>query len=267
MSTHDSGILPFRGRRLARLNLIAKQAPRNRKRIAIAKRARLRRSAIEKQDRLGRIARFAETQRTCRRWISLGETLDWLTERSVIRAGRPNSEEPTAYRFMTALLNALFTHRFSSKIGENWAPRVFMLDASQKLGRLGFGDIAAAADTTMYRDPHIARAFVSCLWVRREDLLSVFNERGWEVPAWLSTVPAKAKTTSRSTATKRIAEAEILPMFEKWRRQQPTGYIPTRDEDIEHMRQYGVSRERVRELRKSFPSRERGEKKCSRTDP
>jgi hypothetical protein len=60
---------------------------------------------------------------------------------------------------------------------------------------------------------------------------------------------------------RRLAEAKIEPEFRRWREQQPDGYIPTEAEDIAHMKQLGVGRDTVRELRKKFPTRERGQKK------
>jgi hypothetical protein len=59
----------------------------------------------------------------------------------------------------------------------------------------------------------------------------------------------------------RLAEAKIEPEFKRWREQQPEGYLPTAAEDIAHMKQLGVGRDTVRELRKKFPTRERGQKK------
>lgn len=60
---------------------------------------------------------------------------------------------------------------------------------------------------------------------------------------------------------RRLPEAKIEPEFKSWREQQPEGYIPTAAEDIAHMKQLGVGRDRVRQLRRNFPTRERGQKK------
>jgi hypothetical protein len=81
--------------------------------------------------------------------------------------------------------------------------------------------------------------------------------------------PKPAATTSAAApppeepakAPRRLAEAKIKPAFRHWREQQPEGYIPTEDEDIAHMKQLGVGRDKVRQLRKGFPTRGRGEKK------
>ena len=59
----------------------------------------------------------------------------------------------------------------------------------------------------------------------------------------------------------RIAEADIEPAFARWRAEHQPGNIPTVDEDIAYMKTLGVSRERVRKLRKNFESRKRGERK------
>jgi hypothetical protein len=60
---------------------------------------------------------------------------------------------------------------------------------------------------------------------------------------------------------RRLAAAKIEPEFRRWREQQSEGYIPTEAEDIAHMKQLGVGRDTVRELRKKFPTRERGQKR------
>jgi hypothetical protein len=60
---------------------------------------------------------------------------------------------------------------------------------------------------------------------------------------------------------RRLAEAKIEPEFDRWRKQQAEGYIPTAAEDIAHMKKLGVGRDTVRQLRKKFRTRKRGEKK------
>jgi hypothetical protein len=64
-------------------------------------------------------------------------------------------------------------------------------------------------------------------------------------------------------ASRRLAEAKIEPTFRRCREQQPEGYIPTEDEDIAHMKQLEVGRDKVRALRKNFPTQGRGEKRSS----
>ena len=59
----------------------------------------------------------------------------------------------------------------------------------------------------------------------------------------------------------RLAEAKIEPEFRRWREQHPSGYIPTESEDAAHMKQLGVGRDKVRELREKYPRRRRGQKK------
>jgi hypothetical protein len=62
----------------------------------------------------------------------------------------------------------------------------------------------------------------------------------------------------------RLAEAKIEPEFRRWREQHPSGYIPTESEDTAHMKQFGVGRDKVRELRKKYPGRLRGQKKSDK---
>ncbi|HEU4804816.1 MAG TPA: hypothetical protein VFS91_03245 [Nitrobacter sp.] len=72
---------------------------------------------------------------------------------------------------------------------------------------------------------------------------------------------AATQSENQTKPQRRPAEAKIEPEFRRWREQQLEGYIPTEAEDIAHMKQLGVGRDTVRELRKKFPTRERGEKK------
>jgi hypothetical protein len=58
-----------------------------------------------------------------------------------------------------------------------------------------------------------------------------------------------------------IFRTEIEEKFQTWRKNFKTGQLPTHDQDVEHMKQFGVSRDRVRELRKKFPRRPRGRSK------
>ena len=105
-----------------------------------------------------------------------------------------------------------------------------------------------------------------------EEFFGWVSTRGFEVPKfWKRT--AKASQTSPQgegpsnnspsspKPQRRLAEANIEHEFKSWREGQPDGYIPTATEDIAHMRQLGVSRERVRDLRKKLPRRKRGQKR------
>jgi hypothetical protein len=108
-------------------------------------------------------------------------------------------------------------------------------------------------------DPH------QWIFVTRESLMScapgvfVENEQGSKS---LATPPVTAPPPEDQTKPqRRLAAANIEPEFRRWRERQPNGYIPTEAEDIAHMKQLGVGRDRVRELRRDFPTRERGQKR------
>ena len=58
----------------------------------------------------------------------------------------------------------------------------------------------------------------------------------------------------------RIAEAKIESTFQEWRLSHADSYIPTHDEDVAHMKQFGVARDKVRGLIKKFGGRKRGQK-------
>jgi hypothetical protein len=104
------------------------------------------------------------------------------------------------------------------------------------------------------------------IFVTRESLMScapgAFTENE-QASRSVATAPAATSPEDPANAPRRLAEAKIEPAFRQWREQQADGYIPTEAEDIAHMKQLGVGRDTVRELRKKFPTRERGQKKSS----
>lgn len=68
-------------------------------------------------------------------------------------------------------------------------------------------------------------------------------------------------TSGQSRPPRRIAKSQIEREFQAWRSNQQKGYVPTEAEDTAFMKSLGVGRDTVRELRKRFPRRQRGEKK------
>jgi hypothetical protein len=104
------------------------------------------------------------------------------------------------------------------------------------------------------------------IFVTRESLMSCaggVSSDDEQHPKSVATTPASEPSPPDDQAKpqRRLAEAKIEPEFKRWREQQPEGYLPTEAEDIAHMKQQGVGRDAVRELRKKFPTRERGQKK------
>jgi hypothetical protein len=104
------------------------------------------------------------------------------------------------------------------------------------------------------------------IFVTRESLMSCApGAIAGEGQPFMPVPPAPAAPTplpeSQTQPQRRLAQAKIEPEFKRWREQQPEGYIPTEAEDIAHMKQLGVGRDTVRDLRKKFPTRERGQKR------
>jgi hypothetical protein len=60
----------------------------------------------------------------------------------------------------------------------------------------------------------------------------------------------------------RVRQADVQKRFNEWRSSRGLS-IPSEVEDYSHMRQFGVSRERVRDLRQNAPRRGRGRPKQS----
>ncbi|WP_018459729.1 hypothetical protein [Bradyrhizobium sp. WSM4349] len=104
------------------------------------------------------------------------------------------------------------------------------------------------------------------IFVTRESLMSCApgglteGEQGRPTPV-AATTSAAPPPAEPASAPRRLAEAKIEPAFRQWREQQPEGYIPTEEQDVAHMQGLGVGRDKVRELRKKFPRRRRGEKR------
>jgi hypothetical protein len=104
------------------------------------------------------------------------------------------------------------------------------------------------------------------IFVTRESLMSCagsMSSYDEQHPKSMATTPASEPSPSEDQGKpqRRLTAAKIGPEFQRWREQQPEGYIPTEAEDIAHMKRLGVGRDAVRQLRKKFPTRERGQKK------
>jgi hypothetical protein len=105
------------------------------------------------------------------------------------------------------------------------------------------------------------------IFVTRESLMScapgAFAEDEQASRSVATTSAAVSAQEEPTKAPRPLAESKIEPEFRSWREQQPEGYIPTEEQDIAHMKQLGVGRDKVRALRKNFPTRRRGEKRSS----
>ena len=100
-------------------------------------------------------------------------------------------------------------------------------------------------------NPKMQRASVKKLWLPRSLLLLLFQEKLWPVPPGLNE-PAKP-----AVKPKRLSERAKAEIFRKWRSGQGSN-VPTEDEDYAYMKRSGVSRDTVRELRKTNLTRPRG---------
>lgn len=103
------------------------------------------------------------------------------------------------------------------------------------------------------------------IFVTRESLMSCapggLAEGEQDVKPAATRLAAALPLDEPAKAPRRLPEAKIEPAFRAWREQQSEGYIPTEEQDVTHMQGLGVGRDKVRELRKKFPRRRRGEKR------
>jgi len=135
-------------------------------------------------------------------------------------------------------------------------------------GKEPSGKAMLVSPDRVYRDVEFARLDVKKLWPFRTDKDEPDFARS-HVESEISRAAADVvRETTEATVVEpelrsprpRIAEREIEPTFQKWRAQQPAGYMPTATQDIAYMKTHGVSRERVRKLIQKFGGRKRGEK-------
>jgi hypothetical protein len=94
-----------------------------------------------------------------------------------------------------------------------------------------------------------------------------FQARKFDLPPWLAEAPANAAVAANpkrdQAKPQRLPKAKIVPEFERWRKGQPEDYIPTQAQDTAHMKQFGVGRDAVRNLRKAYPRRPPGKPKAT----
>jgi hypothetical protein len=73
------------------------------------------------------------------------------------------------------------------------------------------------------------------------------------------------KTNNNRVARRSISDAKAKQVFNAWRAERGNDF-PTEEDDVRHMKQFGVSRDRVRTLRKNVKNRARGQPKNPRTN-
>jgi hypothetical protein len=126
--------------------------------------------------------------------------------------------------------------------------------------------MAASAQLLGSSNSVLSESVVPASWpsLRIGERATIFvgHEEFQRVLAGKQELSARGETPTAAPAQvglkRHIAEAKIEPVFERWRKQQVAGSIPTEDDDFAHMRQFGVSREIVRELRKKHARKPRG---------
>jgi hypothetical protein len=90
------------------------------------------------------------------------------------------------------------------------------------------------------------------LQVKKSDVCKAF--------VFPKTVELKVDGPAAVMATPRLSRSAKVARFKQWRESQ-SGRIPTVKEDIAHMKAFSVGRDEVRDLRRGYPSRDRGRPK------
>jgi hypothetical protein len=203
----------------------------------------------KRRKKADQLFRFKERQRRQHRWTPLSAAIDWLAEINE-RGDRCAPRGALALRRTTEICalirgDVLFP---KYKLGGNDLPWCLIEDADpdNAISRFTALDLAYASI-----NQKMLRATVKKLWLPRGLLLLLFQEKRWPVPPGLHE-PAKPVVKP-----KRLSEKAKTEIFQKWRNGQG-GNVPTEDEDYAYMKTFGASRDTVRELRKTNPTRPRG---------
>ena len=168
-----------------------------------AKRLFARRAKLQAQ-----IARLTQK----RRWISLGETINWLAAFNT-QGVRGTIDNKAALSYAAELRDALCGGAFSRAIAGKSLPRVIILSDDQPAARFNSEDIDAVRKpkpgqrrkTAMYDDPPALRTLIERLWVPRDLLLKLFQEKRWPPPGWIETPRSKPKTGKYLLVMDRLA--------------------------------------------------------------
>ena len=124
--------------------------------------------------------------------VSLGVAVEWLEE--------CNKELLT--KRVNQLWKALSGETSTFRIGGDLLPSATIVqkDSSPPIETFDAADVAAVLKSPMYRDPQVLRALIERLWVPRDVLLKLFEERPWPIAPWLEQPPVRVlqEVTSNS---------------------------------------------------------------------
>jgi hypothetical protein len=114
--------------------------------------------------------------------VSLGVAVEWLEE--------CNKELLT--KRVNQLWKALSGETSTFRIGGDLLPSATIVqeDSSPPMETFDAADVAAVLKSPMYRDPQVLRALIERLWVPRDVLLKLFQEKPWPIAPWLEAPPA-----------------------------------------------------------------------------
>lgn len=95
--------------------------------------------------------------------------------------------------------------------------------------------------------------------VRRADIAQFATDQHERDLQAYALAKAEGKRNSPSSQAPRQPLISAERIFAEWREQQRAlGRVPTYEEDVAYMKEFGIGRDRVRKLRKSFPRLPRG---------
>jgi hypothetical protein len=135
------------------------------------------------------LLRFTEKQNRTRRWVPLSAAIDWLAEFTK-RGERCTPNEALALTRTAEIWNAIRGDVLFPKyqLGGDDLPWCLIkgADPDHAISRFVVHDLAAASD-----DPQMLRALIERLWLPRDLLLKLFQEKRWPVAPWLEQPPVR----------------------------------------------------------------------------
>jgi hypothetical protein len=219
--------------------------------------------------RLERIAQFEQQQLSSRDWISFAEIIDW---RSRDRADGSLSEEKRC-----AALNDLSAEISAGNVffGDKNKSLILLTSPLYRVSRTLLSDpwaLRVEAWLTkeqwgFWRGGPARDQILTWCWIPRTACLRWATNVPFEPkPEWVErlvlSAPAADISTAASGKPKKLVGNEIAAEFERWRTiENKDKPLPTFEEDWAHMALRGVTKQKVVDLRKGYPTRRRGEKK------
>jgi len=155
------------------------------------------------------LLRFKEKQKRQRRWVPLRAAIDWLASFNS-RGERTTPDDGKATLFSAEMWSALCGRDIFTnfQLGSNELPWCIIegaADPDHAISRFTRIDLVYASN-----DKRKLLALIKRLWVPRDPLLNLFQEKRWPVAPWLNELPAPAPVANTTSPNSVAAGPENL---------------------------------------------------------